>query len=65
MERTLRVRVWGSDTTEENVDEQFVSSASARRICRWGSRSRSAASWPGDAPLVSLLHPPTDPDKRG
>lgn len=53
------------------IDEQlflfcfgfFFSSASARRICRWDSRSRSAASWPDDAPLVSLLRPPTDTDK--
>lgn len=57
--------VWGWGTPEGNVDKQFFSSASAQRICRWGSHSRSAASWPDGAPPVSRLHPPGGTDKRG
>lgn len=36
----------------------WSSSASARRTCRLGFRSRSAASWRGGAPLGSQQHPP-------
>ena len=48
-----------------NVCDILLSSASARRTCRSGSRSRSAASWTGGAPRGSRPRPPGREPKEG